>query len=204
MGASVSSSMELTLTLRDSLATAHADDEIGALLAAARSGDGDALAALYDRLGRELYGLALWRTGSPTLAEDAVQELFCKLASGVGSGSAGIRSPRAWLFTILRRCAIDLERKHARELSGEETEEVTALFAAAPADAERAADHDRAARALAALPPKLREALFLRHWADLTFAEIGRVTGVPTFTAASRFRLGIARLRRDLGVRIER
>ena len=50
------------------------------------------------------------------------------------------------------------------------------------------------------LPPPQREALYLRHFAGLTFAQIGRVAGVPTFTAASRYRLGIRRLRRMMGI----
>ena len=50
------------------------------------------------------------------------------------------------------------------------------------------------------LPPAQREAIYLRHFAGCSFAEIGRATGVPTFTAASRYRLGLQRLRRLVGV----
>ena len=38
------------------------------------------------------------------------------------------------------------------------------------------------------------------HFAGCTFAEIGRITRVPTFTAASRYRLGIKKLRTLLEV----
>ena len=62
-----------------------------------------------------------------------------------------------------------------------------------------AVDADRASILLAGLPEKQREAVYLRHFCDLTFAEIGRVVGAPTFTAASRYRLGISRLRRLMG-----
>ena len=47
-------------------------------------------------------------------------------------------------------------------------------------------------------PPNSERSLLLRHFADCTFADIGRITGVPTFTAASRHRLAIAKLRRLL------
>jgi DNA-directed RNA polymerase specialized sigma24 family protein len=40
----------------------------------------------------------------------------------------------------------------------------------------------------------------LRAWAGLSFREIGRALGVSTFTAASRWRLALARLRRAFGV----
>lgn len=64
------------------------------------------------------------------------------------------------------------------------------------ADAARRVDAERASRHLAKLPPAQRDAVYLRHFADGTFAAIGRVTGVPAFTAASRYRLGIGKLRR--------
>jgi DNA-directed RNA polymerase specialized sigma24 family protein len=49
---------------------------------------------------------------------------------------------------------------------------------------------------LAGLPLKQRETIYLRHFAGCTFADIGRIVGVPTFTASSRYRLGVHRLRR--------
>jgi DNA-directed RNA polymerase specialized sigma24 family protein len=42
--------------------------------------------------------------------------------------------------------------------------------------------------------------VFLKHFAELTFREIGRVTGVPMFTAAARYRLALRRLRQHLRV----
>ena len=67
--------MELSLSIREALSgdvTPGAEAELTALFAAARSGDSSALAGLYDRFGRELYGLVLWRCASATIAEDAV------------------------------------------------------------------------------------------------------------------------------------
>jgi RNA polymerase sigma-70 factor (ECF subfamily) len=196
-------SMEMALALLAVTEDRPADDGLVDLIELTRGGDGEALAELYDRVARELYGLALWRTGSKALAEDAVQELFVKLASGRVGRAPRIRSARAWLFTAVRRCAIDIERRSRRERPFEASVSELAQVEAPDTDGERIADRRRALRALADLPPKLREAVYLRHWADLTFSEIGDVTGVPTFTAASRFRLGISRLRRDLGVRVD-
>jgi DNA-directed RNA polymerase specialized sigma24 family protein len=42
--------------------------------------------------------------------------------------------------------------------------------------------------------------VFLKHFADLTFKEIGRVTGVPTFTASSRYGAAMRRLRAGMEV----
>jgi len=72
-----------------------------------------------------------------------------------------------------------------------------AAFVAAPGDdPERAAEASRLSGHLARLPGEQREAVSLRHLAGCSFREIATITRVPVFTAASRCRLGLARLRR--------
>ena len=64
----------------------------------------------------------------------------------------------------------------------------------------RESDVDAAAinAALARLPVEQREVVVLRIWHGLGFREIGEALGIVTDTAASRWRHGIAKLRRDL------
>lgn len=163
------------------------------LFAEAAGGDLEALARLYDRAARDLFGFALALTRSPDLAGDAVQEVFVRLASG--RVRAEVAAPRAWLFASVRHAAVDRLRRRRLEVP---LDELPALFA--EENPERRAAARQAAEALLSLPPKLRAAVWLRTFAGLTFAELGRVLGVPTFTAASRYRLGLARLRRRLKV----
>lgn len=175
-------------------ATAEAGGE-GVLAAAVRrlaERDGAALGALYDLVAADLYGLALWRTGSRDDAADAVQEVFCKLAARPATLAAA-RDPRAYLLAMTRRAAVDLLRRRRDHRPLDEL--VTEPPAAAPGDPAAAVDASRLSALLGALPAVQREALYLRWWTGLTFAEIGRATGVPTFTAVSRCRLGLARLR---------
>ena len=56
-------------------------------------------------------------------------------------------------------------------------------------------------RALLALPEEQREAVVLHLFDGWSFREIGAMTDVSTSTAASRYRLGIERLRRIIGTR---
>jgi RNA polymerase sigma-70 factor (ECF subfamily) len=49
-----------------------------------------------------------------------------------------------------------------------------------------------------ALPDKLREALTLKIWGGLTFAEIGRVLKISHNTAASRYRYALEQLQQKL------
>lgn len=166
--------------------------EIFAALAGGRT---HALDELYDLAATDVYRLVLWRTGSKEDAEDVVQDVFIRVAEH-GPKLASVRHPRRWLLTVAHRAAIDLCRRRSR-LKAEPVDDVPFLVAE-DEDPARAADAEQVSRLLATLPPKQREVLLLRHFADCTFAEIGRITGVPTFTAASRHRLAVAKLRRML------
>jgi RNA polymerase sigma-70 factor (ECF subfamily) len=66
------------------------------------------------------------------------------------------------------------------------------LNACKPGDSELAVDVDRALRQL---PPEQRAVVALKLSEDLTFREIGQALGIPKNTAASRYRLALARLR---------
>jgi RNA polymerase sigma-70 factor (ECF subfamily) len=156
-----------------------------------------ALEEIYDAAAGAVFGLALWRTGSTEDARDVVQELFLRLAEQ-GKRLRGVKNPRAWLLTVAHRIAVDVTRRRGRSEPLEDCPFVEASpgEVGAALRTERAIDAEAACALLAVLPPAQRETVFLRHYADCTFAEIGQVTGVPTFTAASRYRLGIAKLRR--------
>jgi RNA polymerase sigma-70 factor (ECF subfamily) len=170
------------------------DASLSLAAAALAEGRSEALDLIWDRCARELSGLALWRTGSTADAEDAVQEVFLKLASSPKALATATR-PRAYLLTMAHRAAVDqLRRRRERPLDA-------AVLLVGPAiDPTRTADAEQASRLVQGLPPKQRTAVFLKLFAGLTFEEIGRVTGVPTFTASSRYRLAIGRLRRQMGV----
>lgn len=153
-------------------------------------GNANALEEIYDAAAGRVFGLALWRTGSKEDARDVVQELFARLVEQ-GARLRRVKDPRAWLLTVAHRIAVDATRRRRKSEPLEECRFVEP----ATGDADRQLDAARASALLAGLPPAQREAVYLRHYADCTFAEIGQVTGVPTFTAASRYRLGISKLR---------
>jgi RNA polymerase sigma-70 factor (ECF subfamily) len=152
----------------------------------------------------DAYALARWLTGSPTDAEDVVQEACLRAFRGI-SGFAG-GNARAWLLTITRHAAFtwlsknrspglvvvdDLEEVERMELSrglpsaGCETPEA-ALIAKA--------DANRLEAAIAQLPVPFREALVLRDVQGLDYREIAQVTGAPIGTVMSRLARARARL----------
>jgi len=168
----------------------------GAIFRDLAAGEARALEEIYDAAAGPVFGLALWRTGSTEDARDVVQELFVRVAEQ-GARLRRVRQPRAWLLAGAHRIAVDCTRRRRRS----EPPADCALVESEPGrtgaerDSNRLLDAATASRLLAELPAAQRTAVYLRHYADCTFAEIGQVTGVPTFTAASRYRLGIARLR---------
>lgn len=156
-------------------------------------GESAGLHRLYDRAAQRLYGLALWRTGSQDDAAEVVQEVFVRVAEQ-GPRLTKVKNPKAWLLIVARRIAIDFTRR--RKVRATEPLEDHPFLEAETADPGRTVDAERASAMLADLPLKQREAIYLRHFAGCTFADIGRIVGVPTFTASSRYRLGVHRLRR--------
>jgi len=72
-----------------------------------------ALGELYAASADELYGLALWRTGSPTDAADVVQEVFVRLAR-LRDRLRTIRDPMAYLRRMTHRESVDVHRRRSR------------------------------------------------------------------------------------------
>lgn len=157
----------------------------------------EALEGIWDLCADDLYGLALWRTGSPADASDVVQDVLVRIVERRTKLRA-VRDPRAYLLAMAHRASVDLHRQRSRRPS--RPLEDCPYLEAPGGDRERDVEARRISDLLAELPAAQREAVWLHEMAGLTFAEVGGVTGVPTFTAASRHRLGMKRLRKRMGV----
>jgi RNA polymerase sigma-70 factor, ECF subfamily len=163
------------------------------LFAAISEGAPLALEALYESVADRLYGFALWKTGNPDDACDVVQEVFLRVVAS-RERLGRVEEPLPWLLGLAHHVAADAARRARRRPAGPLDE--AALLVEAGVDAGRRVDAERASGHLASLPAAQRDAVYLRHFADCSFAAIGRITGVSVFTAASRYRLGIGKLRR--------
>lgn len=170
-----------------------ADEDWQGLFDALATGRLAALDDLYDLAAPSLYGLALWRTGSEEDAADVVQEVFVRVAEQ-GSRLAKVRNPKAWLLTVARRAAVDVTRRRSRRTA--DSLDDHPFLTAADDHGERLLDAAQVSVLLCALPESSREVIYLKHFAGCTFAEIGNIVGVPKFTAASRYRNGIQKLRK--------
>ena len=152
-----------------------------------------ALDELYDAAAPTLYGLALWRTGSEDDAADVVQDVFIRVAEQ-GPRLESVRNPRAWIMTVTHRAAIDLVRRRSRRQA--EPLEGCSFLSAADDSGKQTHEAAQVSALLAGLPDTHRVVVYLKHFAGCTFSEIGTIVGVPKFTAASRYRNGIQKLRK--------
>ena len=152
------------------------------------AGDTEAVAETYDRHAVPLYRWLCAFLGSPTDAEDALQEVFVRLASGRARPE---RDLRAYLFVAARNEAYAILRRRQREQAINEQSIATQTLTVAPHHKESA---DLMAL-LQRLPLEQREVIALKVAHDLTFAEIAAMLKISPNTAASRYRYGIERLR---------
>lgn len=146
------------------------------------------LRSVYHELAGPLYWYALALLERAEDAEDVVHEVFAALLRR--GGGEVIRQPRAYLFRAVRRQALEVRGKRDLEDGGLEEERVS--WVQARTEPDLAADLDRA---LKTLPVEQREVVALKAVEGLTFREIAEVLRIPQNTAASRYRLALARLR---------
>jgi len=174
---------------------AHLSDE--ALVALVARGDEDALAELYDRVGRIAYGLALRVLRDERHAEDAVQEAFLQVWRSAATFRAERAKASTWILTLVHRRAVDLVRREERRQADLLTDDSAA--GVAPEETDEAAwlrfERERVQAALKQLPDVQREALELAYYGGFSQSELADRLGVPLGTIKSRMFAGLARLR---------
>jgi RNA polymerase sigma-70 factor (ECF subfamily) len=146
--------------------------------------------------------LAQWITRSRADADDVVQEACLRAFRAIGSVRDG--SARPWLLTIVRNTAYTWLRKNrpTAELGVDDLEAVEstqAIPGGLESETPEAAliakvDAMHLEAAIAALPTPYRETLVLREMQELSYREIGEVTGVPIGTVMSRLARARGRL----------
>jgi RNA polymerase sigma-70 factor (ECF subfamily) len=168
--------------------------------------DETALAELYDRHSRLAYSVIMRILGSPSDADDVLQETFVRVWSRADTYNPLLGSPAAWLTRIARNGAID--RLRARRAA--------ANVAVAPAvraeddrpqsaepvtretpetELERRTTAGTVRSALANLTPEQRALIEAAFFEGYTHSELATRFGVPLGTVKTRIRTGLAAMR---------
>ncbi len=180
----------------------HADDHD--LVEAIARGSADALAGLYDRHARVVFGLARRIVTRTEDAEEVVQDVFAQVWRQAARYSGGRGSVAGWLVTLTRSRAIDRLRAARARPDGDRGAEAdsTASLPFTGADPEADAlsgeQAKRVAGALAQLPDSQRSLLDLAYFQGLSQSEIAARTGVPLGTVKTRIRAAMGSLRHAL------
>ena len=145
--------------------------------------------AVYRRRGADFFRFALARLGEPEAARDAVQEGFANAIRSRRSFRAS--GPlEAWLARCVINAAHDLARRER--------------------ESDRAAAHGTADRpvgdvdagivraAVAQLPQRQRDALFLRFYLDFDYATIAETLGIEVGTVSATLHAARAKLAEHL------
>ncbi len=181
-----------------------ASDE--ALLAGFASGDPDAAVVFVGRFQAKAFGLALAITGNRVDAEEVAQDAFVRAWRYAGSYDPRRGAVPAWLLGIVRNVALDRVRvsSRRRELPVESIPVALELEHVADS-ADGAGERDTVARIVAsmrALPTEQRDAVLAVTLFGFTASELSAATGVPLGTVKTRIRLGLRKLRDQLGAQV--
>ena len=157
----------------------------------------------FERLVRDhqdrIFALGFALTGNRHDAEEVAQDTFLRAYRAMCTYSPDrVRElkQKAWLHRI----AVNVVRNRVRgikprlvELNGSEPDASTGP----EEEVIRRSEIDELATRVAALPPRYREAVVLRHVQDLSYAEAADALGQPVWTVKANVHRGLKLLRGD-------
>lgn len=169
------------------------DDRIRDLLA---SDDPAALDMIWTTYASSLLGYLISILCSRHDAEDVLQDVFVTVARK-REEVAKARQFKAYLFMLGRNAALNRIKMNRRRLARET--KASEWLACEGEPSEAPSEAGRVQAALEALHEEQRSVIVLKFFRDKTFREIGELMGVSENTAGSRYRYGMARLKKIIG-----
>jgi RNA polymerase sigma-70 factor (ECF subfamily) len=161
----------------------------------------EALAQLYDRYHRLVFGLALAIVGDRPTAEEITLDVFMRVWQKAATYRPEQARVSTWLSHIARHHAIDVLRRRAvRPDHGSlSLDDLPGGGAAAGSDPHEQVElrmrRERIRAALGRLPAEQRQALALAYFGGLSQREIAETLSEPLGTIKTRLRLALLKLR---------
>ena len=170
------------------------------ILDACRGGDAEAFRALFESSKDRVYSIALaFFNGDDAAAKDVTQQVFLKLMTHIAQFQN--RSEfSTWLYRLVTNACLDQKRALRRFLFFGSEDEIEIADRRASAEARFIAHQTEAEirGAIAELKPKLRMAVLLKYFDDLSYEEMAQALGCSKGTVASRLNRGHRILARKL------
>ena len=154
----------------------------------------DDVTALLDEHGGRLFALLYRLTLRSDVAEDLLQELFCRLSQS--SGFQRAESPAAFAYRTATNLAFDWRRQRKRNPAADRVDDEFVAPDASPlVDLVRREDLERTLNALGELPAAGREILVLRYLQQQSYESIATQLGKTTHQVRAIAYKAIKRLR---------
>jgi len=172
------------------------------LLSRIAQGEQEALAALFDRTSRIVFGLAHRILRNEAEAEEAMLDVFLYVWRRARDFDTNRGNPTSWLLMVARSRVIDRVRSNKLRREREDPLDEFQFFAEGCNPEEHSIAGQiggRVRRALEQLPWEQRQALELAYFQGLSQSEIARQLETPLGTIKTRVRQGILRLRHRMG-----
>jgi len=173
------------------------------LIALYLEGDERAFEMLLGRHQQKIYTSIYLFVKDQSLAEDIFQEVFIKIIDTLRKGKYNHEGKfLQWAMRIAYNMCVDYFRRTKRrpQVSPTETFDIFDILPVADDNAEqgiiRSQTHDRIRSLVDQLPPEQREVVILRHYADMSFKEIAKLTRVSINTALGRMRYALINIRK--------
>jgi RNA polymerase sigma-70 factor, ECF subfamily len=177
-----------------------ADEDVMQLV---RRGDARAFEIVYERHSAAAFSLAYRMMGTRSGAEDVTQDAFLSLWRSGARYDRARGSVRTWVLGIVHHRAIDALRRatvHDRRRAGDEG--IEEWFEAAERTDVEAARREEAGtvrNALSTLPADQCQVIELAYFGGFTHTEIAEMLEAPVGTIKGRMRLGLKKMRAQLG-----
>jgi len=168
-------------------------------------GNQQAFSVLLERHKQKIYTSIYLFVKDQALAEDIFQDVFIKIIDTLRKGKYNHEGKfLQWAMRISYNMCVDHFRRSKRrpKFSPTETFDIMDILAVSEDNMEqsiiKSQTHQRIRDLLDQLPPKQREVVVLRHYADLSFKEIASLTRVSINTALGRMRYALINIRKLL------
>ena len=166
-------------------------------------GEERAFEELLSRHQQKIYTSIYLFVKDQAVAEDIFQEVFIKIIDTLRKGKYNHEGKfLQWAMRIAYNMCVDTFRRNKRRptVSATETFDIFDVLQSPEINAEqgliRSQTHDKVRQLVDALPPEQREVVILRHYADMSFKEIAKLTRVSINTALGRMRFALINMRK--------
>ena len=179
---------------------ALADEDLMQLV---RRNDPRAFEVVYERHSGAAFSLAYRMVGRGNVAEDVVQEAFLSIWRSGARYERARGSVRTWVLGIVHNRAIDSLRRSVvhdrRRASDEGIEERFEARERTEVEVGRLSEAEEIRQALTTLPDEQSRVIELAYFGGFTQSEIATMIDTPIGTVKGRMRLGLEKMRAQLG-----